>query len=113
MGLKEYIFGFKSEEKAINFLKKLKFEIIERNFKSKFGEIDIIAKKDDVYHFIEVKATKGDYEAIYRITPQKLEKILKTLNFYLLKNPEITNYQVDALVFKKDKFKFIENITIW
>ena len=60
MSLKEYLFGFKSEDKAVKYLKNQGFEIITRNFKSKFGEIDIIAKKTNILHFIEVKATSGD-----------------------------------------------------
>ncbi|MSN95694.1 YraN family protein [Campylobacter sp. FMV-PI01] len=112
MGLKEYIFGFKSEDKAVNYLRNLNFEIIDRNFKSKFGEIDIIAKKNSVLHFVEVKATSGEYDSIYRITPIKMDKILKTIDFYLMKSKFDLNYQIDALLVQKNEIKFIENITI-
>ena len=97
MGLKAYLAGLKGEDKAQNFLKKQGFTIIERNFHSKFGEIDIIAQKDEILHFIEVKSTSGDYEASYRLNPQKYEKILKTLNFYLLKKGLNNDFQVDFL----------------
>ncbi|NLK65930.1 MAG: YraN family protein [Campylobacteraceae bacterium] len=112
MGLKEYLFGFKSEDRAVKYLKNLGFEIEKRNFRSKFGEIDIVAKKDGVLHFIEVKATSGEYESIYRITPKKMEKILKAVDFYILKHKFDGFYQVDALTINKKEFKFIENITI-
>ncbi|WP_168236858.1 YraN family protein, partial [Campylobacter fetus] len=56
MGLKEYLFGFKGENMAAKYLVSQGFEILEKNFHSKFGEIDIIAKKDDVLHFVEVKS---------------------------------------------------------
>ncbi|WP_217619671.1 YraN family protein, partial [Helicobacter pylori] len=46
--------GLKAEEEACEFLKTLGFEIMERNFLSKFVEIDIIALKKGVLHFIEV-----------------------------------------------------------
>lgn len=62
MGLKAYLDGILGEDKACNFLKKQGFEILKRNFHSKFGEIDIIAKKDEILHFIEVKFTQNDYE---------------------------------------------------
>ena len=52
MGLKAYLSGLLGEDKAQSYLKKQGFEIIERNFHSKFGEIDIIAKKDEILHFI-------------------------------------------------------------
>ena len=50
MALKEYLFGFKSEDRAVKYLKNLGYEIVDRNFKSKFGEIDIVAKKDEILH---------------------------------------------------------------
>ena len=50
-----------AEEKACEFLYDNGFSILDRNFYSSFGEIDIIATKDDVLHFIEVKSG-DDYE---------------------------------------------------
>ena len=45
-----------AEKRAISFLQDRNFEIIEQNFYAKkLGEIDIIAKKDNTYHFCEVK----------------------------------------------------------
>ena len=45
---------------AVNLLKEKGFEIVERNFSTRFGEIDIIARKDGVLVFVEVKTKKGD-----------------------------------------------------
>jgi len=112
LGLKEYKFGFAAENKAANFLKKMKFEILERNFHSKFGEIDIIAKKGEIIHFIEVKATSEDYETAQRIDRKKLEKIIKTINFYFAKNQISADYQIDAVLIEKEQISLLENITI-
>jgi putative endonuclease len=58
-----------AEEKAVNFLKQKGFSIIEQNYYAKkMGEIDIIATKGDVYHFVEVKSGTS-YDAVYNITP--------------------------------------------
>ncbi len=65
---------------AAKYLVSQGFEILEKNFHSKFGEIDIIAKKDDVLHFVEVKSTSKDYETIYRVTQNKIYKII-SLNY--------------------------------
>lgn len=111
MGLKAYLLGVKGEDRAEIFLKKQGFVIIERNFHSKFGEIDIIAQKDNVVHFIEVKSTEGEYEASYRLDGKKYEKILKTLNFYLLKKGLNNDFQVDLLCMYKNKTDFRENIS--
>jgi len=62
-------FGNESEDRAIEYLEKGGFIIIERNFYAKkMGEIDIVAKKEDVLHFIEVKSSSNSsYEPIYNI----------------------------------------------
>ncbi|MEN9551858.1 MAG: hypothetical protein RI935_235 [Candidatus Parcubacteria bacterium] len=46
------------EKLALSFLVKLGFSVISKNFRTKHGEIDIIAKKDNIFHFIEVKSIK-------------------------------------------------------
>lgn len=101
-----------AEEKACKFLHKQGFSIIERNFYSKFGEIDIIAVKNRVLHFIEVKSGKN-FEPIYAVTPKKIEKIIKTANYYLLKKKIDSDYCIDALIIKKNSIELIENITIF
>lgn len=111
MGLKEYLSGYKGEDLAVKYLKKEKYEIIARNFHSKFGEIDIIAKKDDILHFIEVKTTNGNYEAIYRLDVKKYEKLLKTINFYIMKNGNDSDYQLDLLCVQKGEIEFYKNIS--
>jgi len=101
-----------AEDKAIKFLEENNFQIIERNFYTKFGEIDIIAKKKEILHFIEVKS--GDsFEPIYNITDRKLKKIVKTLNIYLSKNSIKISYQIDALIIKNENISFIENISLF
>ena len=45
---------------AVRYLQKLGWRILERNFRSRSGEIDIIAIKNGVLHFIEVKTRNGD-----------------------------------------------------
>lgn len=108
---KAYEYGFEAEDRACEYLFALGYEIIKRNFHSKFGEIDIIAKKADILHFIEVKATKTARSAIYRITPTKLAKILKAVDFYFLSRGINENYQLDALCFDGQKVEFVENIS--
>lgn len=82
MGVKAYLDGILGEDKACKFLKKQGFEILKRNFHSKFGEIDIIAKKDEILHFIEVKFTQNDYEVSERLDRKNVRGILKrTCNY--------------------------------
>jgi len=85
-------------------------KILKQNFHSRFGEIDIIAEKDGVLHFIEVKATSKDYDPIWRITPKKLEKIIKTIDYYCLKNKLNHDFQIDAILIKNDNIEWIKNL---
>lgn len=111
MGLRAYLLGLLGEDKACAWLKKQGFEILERNFHSKFGELDIIAKKDEILHFIEVKATSKDYETAFRVDRKKYEKILKAIDFYLLKKGLKSDFQLDLLCVQKNEIEFRENIT--
>ncbi len=100
--------GDVGEEKAIKFLQNKGFRIVERNFYSRFGEIDIIALKDNILHFIEVKSGKG--EPIYKITSSKLSKIQKTIEFFLNKTKLDFDFCIDAIIVKDNKIEIFENI---
>ncbi len=105
--------GNKAEKKAIDFLKNADYEIIETNFYAKkLGEIDIIALKDGIYHFIEVKSA-NDYEtAINNITHSKLSKLKKSINYYVqIKNLQKA-YCLDVIIVYEDEIDFIENISL-
>ena len=99
------------EERGCEYLRENGFEIIERNFFSRFGEIDIIALKDNVLHFIEVKGSEKYYR-IDSITPSKLKKINQTIRFYFCKNSLEFDYCIDALSVCGDEVSLIENITL-
>jgi len=100
------------ELKALSWLLKNGFIIVEQNFYAKkLGEIDIIAVKDDVYHFIEVKSGK-DFEAVYNITKHKLYKLFRSIEYYLkVKNLDV-DYCVDAIIFNNNEMEYLENITL-
>lgn len=105
------IIGLEAEEKAVEYLKKNGYSILERNFHSRFGEIDIIAQQEDVLHFFEVKYSK-DYDALTRITPKKLQKIIKTIDYYMYKKNMDLDYQIDALIVNNKLIEIVENISI-
>ncbi len=102
---KKQIIGEKGENEAVNSLKKKGFTIIERNYTRKWGEIDIVAEKGNVLHFIEVKAiTVRDmfsHENFYRpedhMDRWKIERLKRVLQTYLIdKNvPEDKEWQFD------------------
>lgn len=114
------------EEIATRFLVKKGFEILGRNYRKFFGEIDIIAKKKNKMYFFEVKSvTRDNFEIIgggYRpednLHPWKVKKLIKTINYYLLENKIEGEWQLDALTVlldtenKKAKVERIENIVL-
>ena len=98
-----------AEDRAIDYLQEQGFLVIDRNFSSRFGEIDIIAIKDKVLHFVEVKS--GEYDPIYQITPSKLSKIQKTAYIYMSRKNLDLDFCLDALIVT-ETIELIENITL-
>ena len=101
-----------AEDKAVDFLLKNGFAVVERNFYSRFGEIDIITSKDETLHFVEVKSGLNYEAAIQNITPKKLSKFIKTVDVYLKKNALEVDYMIDALIVSDEGVELVENITL-
>jgi len=101
-----------AEEKACDFLLENGYTILDRNFYSRFGEIDIIAIKDEVLHFVEVKSGDDYEKAIQNITKSKLLKLIKTSDIYLKKTKFNSDYEYDAIIVSPANIWFVENITI-
>lgn len=84
--------GKLGEDLAIKFLQKQKYKIIEKNFRSRFGEIDIIGRDKDTFVFIEVKTRISKQFGLPEevITPFKLQSLKKTIDFYRVIHPDIS-----------------------
>ena len=116
--------GALGENMAFRFLVKRGFRILDRNYSKKWGEIDIVAEKDKIFRFIEVKSIVSYETNRYRpeenVHYQKLKRLSRVIQTYLLdkKVSYETEWQIDVLaVFldlenKKAKFRFTENIII-
>ena len=72
-----HLFGKRGEELASSFLRKKGYRIVERGYRTRFGEIDIIAYDGEVLCFIEVKARRSDKKGLPEeaIPPWKRERI--------------------------------------
>jgi len=116
--------GALGENMACRFLVKHGFKILDRNYSKKWGEIDIVAEKDKIFRFIEVKSIVSYETDRYRpeenVHYQKLKRLSRVIQTYLLdkKVSYETEWQIDIMaVFldlenKKAKFRFMENIII-
>jgi len=100
-----------AEDKAVCYLEENGYLIVERNFYSRFGEIDIIAAKGDVLHFVEVKSAQEYEVAIENITKTKLSRFIKTVDVYLKKNALDVAFMIDAVIVVDNEISIIENIT--
>ncbi len=106
-------FGDKSEAQATEFLEQEGFVIIERNyFARKLGEIDIIARRDEVLHFIEVKSGRANFDPVYNVTPAKLHKVINSAHYYLKSHGLDMAFCIDALIIRKNEIELIENVTL-
>jgi putative endonuclease len=77
--------GQKAEDCAARFLERKGYKIIERNFRKRFGEIDIIVRKGNTLVFVEVRSLVGNFmEPVESISFSKKERILKAAKAYLL-----------------------------
>ena len=87
------------EDLAAGYLNNLGFHIQQRNWRTSFYEIDIIAVKEQVLHFIEVK-TRHSLRFGYpeeNVTAKKLANIKKAATYYLQINPFWNRIQFDIL----------------
>ena len=77
--------GKKGEELALRFLKKNGYQIIERNYVCKLGEIDIIAKEKDTLAFVEVKTRTSTLfgPPELSVTPFKQMQLSKAALYFL------------------------------
>ena len=99
--------GQEGEKIATKYLQRLGYNIIEKNFRCKSGEIDIIAKEDDEIVFIEVKTRSNNKygEPIESINKIKQKHIVSTASYYLFLNYlNEANIRFDVIeILKKDK----------
>lgn len=85
--------GNSGEIRAVNFLKAKGYEVIETNFRTRTGEIDIIAVMGEVIVFVEVKTLlEGNLEILAKeLNTQKQKRILETAKYFLLKHRKYSN----------------------
>ena len=114
--------GRLGEDVAVKYLKAKGLKIVDRNATYKFGEIDIVALNDGVYHFVEVKAmdvnSAVQIKLSERLSRNKLARIKKAVQQYVLVN-NLYRYQpqIDLVMIELDqtnklaRVKMIEHLS--
>ena len=90
--------GAWGEESAARYVTNRGYEVVSRNVRTPYGEIDIIAKSNDVLIFIEVKTltSSRNFYPEHNITARKREHMLNAAQHYAAEN-EIDHWQIDVI----------------
>ena len=101
--------GTKGEKLAVNYLIKNGYSIVATNWRYKKNEIDIIAQKNDLLVFIEVKTRSSEHFGSPEVfvTPQKRKRIIRAANAYVLEKDLLIDARFDIItvVFEKGQHK--------
>ncbi len=91
--------GSKGEEMASVYLQQIGFEIIERNWRFRHWEVDIIASKNDRLHFFEIKTRTSDKygKPEESIGYKKMQNLKNAAEEYQYQNPSWKYVQFDVL----------------
>ena len=99
------------EEYTVKFLEKKKYNILERNYRKRYGEIDIIAENKNYIVFVEVKTRHKDSmtSAADAVNRQKQIRIIKTASMYLAENEtdKFCRFDVCEVYVNSDNLKLV------
>ena len=79
--------GKVGEEAAVRLLEKKEYKVLERNYRTRFGEIDVVCLKGKVVVFVEVKSKTGERfgEPWEMVDKRKLKQVERIAKMYLIK----------------------------
>lgn len=99
--------GRAAEDAAAEYLEKHGYEIVDRNWRTRYCEIDIVAKKDKTAHFIEVKYRLSDAHGsgFEYITPTKLKRMRFAAELWVQENNWGGGYALGALEVSGPEFE--------
>lgn len=105
--------GSEAEEKVVRYLTEAGMQILERNYRNRQGEIDIIGRHDNYLVFLEVKYRKGlscGY-AVQAVDFRKMRQICKVADYYRYTHGmgEQTSVRYDVAAIQGDEIQWIQN----
>jgi uncharacterized protein (TIGR00252 family) len=111
-----FVTGRKAEALAAEYLRASGFTVLAQNYRTRWCEIDIIAQKDHIVHFVEVKYRQSDKQGsgLEYITDKKLRQMAFAAEFWLADMEVDTAYVLSGLEVTGDDFvvtDFIESLT--
>ncbi len=103
--------GAKGEKLAASYLKRSGWKIVEKNYKNPFGEIDIIARKDDVVAFVEVKTRLTDEFGTpsQAVDERRKRRYIQGAKYYFAGRTIDFTVRFDIIEVSKGQINHIEN----
>lgn len=82
--------GNAGEQAVADWLREKGFSILEKNYRTREGEVDVIAQRNDLIIFVEVKTRKNNYFQLSQvILPQKQKRIILAAKRFLLEYEQV------------------------
>lgn len=105
--------GRDAEDQAAAYLKSKGFEILDQNWRTRWCEIDIVAKSKNCMHFVEVKyrSSPNAGSGLEYITPSKIKQMKRAALFWVNEHDWEEDYQIDVVAVDgvTGKITYIEN----
>jgi putative endonuclease len=107
--------GALGERIAAEYLRRKGFTLVDKNVARKTGELDVVMRNGATMHFVEVKtvlcyefpaaeSTEDAYDPADNLHPQKIRKVARTAEWYVMQNDWEGEWQVDgALVWLRER----------
>ncbi len=107
-------FGDWGEKVAVNYLMKQGYQILDRNYKTKLGELDIVAKERDIIVFVEVKTRSSRSFGLPQeaVNFKKQNKIMRMAMQYLQNRDLRGTWRIDVVGIVMSKNRRVENIDL-
>ncbi|MDE6373554.1 MAG: YraN family protein [Clostridia bacterium] len=103
--------GFWGERRAAQYLKRAGYSIVERNFRCPFGEVDLIAEREDVLAFVEVKTRTTDAFGAPNeaVDGRRKQRYINCARYYFADREIDRTVRFDIIEVTKEGVNHIEN----
>ena len=106
----KWLSGRKAEAAAAVFLARQGLSVLEKNYRCRFGEVDIIAREGPALIFVEVRKRRQWTEAAGSIDRRKRRKIERTASHYLARHEAFDDCRFDVIVVDDDgRLQWLKN----
>lgn len=104
--------GQQGEDRALAYLQQQGLRLLERNFRCKLGELDLIMQHGAALVFVEVRQrTSARYGgAAASVTPAKQRRLLRAAQYFLLRYAELPPCRFDLLAIDGENLSWMQNV---